>query len=392
MKLLYAIASRFAGSGIGRTASHGALGIWRAGHLAGLVCLGHESTAIDESIIADVPFFRRGMLRFVPDKPFYEMKNRWFDRVCRKRIDSGFDSFHCWNSQASGSLEKARDMGLRTVVDRASSHIRTQNEILQKEYARYGIRYDPTYPNVIRRCERDYESADLVVVPSRFAYRSFADRGFDMSKVVFNPFGVDHADFQPRKEMPKEFRVIFVGQVGIRKGAPTLLEAWDMLKLPDAELVLAGGMEPVAKPLLQPWSDRKDVRFLGFTKDVAGLMSSSSVFAFPSCEEGSALVTYEAMACALPVVVTENSGSVAEDGISGFIVDQSDAEALAERIERLYRDRDLAWEMGLAARKRIEQFPWEAYGDRTAKMHEALLSGASIDEIHQAMDVEPPSI
>lgn len=390
MNTLYAIASRFAGPGIGRTASHAALGLWRAGYLKRLVCLGHEPTEIPEDRITDVRFFRRGMLRFLPDKTFFEMKNRWFDRTCQKTVEPNFDTVHTWNSQAPGALEQAHKQGLRTVVDRASSHIRTQTAILRREYARFGLTYNPTYAHVIERCEQEYEMADLIVTPSAFAYRSFEQQGVDMGKVVFNPFGVDLERFAPQRETPEDFQVLFAGQVGIRKGVPTLLAAWDLLRLPDATLVVAGPVEPVAQPLFRPYRDREDVVFLGSVPDIREWMEAASVFAFPSCEEGSALVTYEAMASALPVVTTLYAGSVVEHGVSGFLVDPQDVEELAAILEKLYRDRQQARQIGLAARKRVESFGWSDYGDRTARLHEALATGSSIDAIHASMGISPP--
>ena len=49
-------------------------------------------------------------------------------------------------------------------------------------------------------------------------------------------------------------------------------------------------------------------------------MASADVFVFPSLFEGSAVVTYEALAAGLPSVVTPSAGSVVRDGVEGFIV------------------------------------------------------------------------
>ena len=54
MNTIYAIASKFAGQGIGRTASHAASGLFREGHLKSLVCLGHRPFDIPEGMIIDV--------------------------------------------------------------------------------------------------------------------------------------------------------------------------------------------------------------------------------------------------------------------------------------------------------------------------------------------------
>ena len=374
MKTLYAIGNRLFHTGIGRIAGYAALGLSRNNLLSEVVCLGHESSEIPESLHRDIKFVPRGALPFLPDKPYYLGKNKWFDFRCRSRIRSGIDTFHCWNSQASGALEKAASRGVLTVVDRASSHIRTQSEILVAAYQRHGIRYEPTYESVIRRCEREYEIADVVVVPSQFVVDSFAERGFDMSKIVLNPFGVDADRFRPAKQPPDRFRAIFVGQVGVRKGAPELLQAFSRLNIPDAQLMLVGPEEVASTEALAPYRNHTDIIFAGSRSDVPELLAQSSVFVFPSWEEGSALVTYEAMAAGLPCIVTPNAGSHVVDGETGFVVTLGDIDALADRIAWCANNRDAAYAMGQKARKAIRPFTWDAYGKRTAQLHEKLTS------------------
>jgi len=380
----YAIASRLAGPGIGTTAFHAAHGIWRAGLLDRLVTLGHEPTPISEQVISDVWFPPRGALSFLDDKKFYWLKNRRFDRVCRRQLRPEHRVVHLWNSQATQSARAAKKTGRKLIIDRASTHIRIQTSILTEAYARYGIDYHPTYQETMDRCLEEYELADLVLTPSPASYRSFTQTGFNMSKVALCPFGVTLERFMPRQTPPDDFRAIFVGQLGVRKGVLTLLEAWDKAKLP-GELWLAGGAEPVIGDHLKPWRDRADIRWLGFRGDIADLMRQSSVFVFPSLEEGSALVTYEAMACGLPLIVTAEAGSVARDGLDGVIVKPQDPEALAAALTELAQDKNRAWDMGLAARRRIESFPWTGYGDRVALAHRMLAEGADGRAIDQAL-------
>jgi glycosyltransferase involved in cell wall biosynthesis len=64
----------------------------------------------------------------------------------------------------------------------------------------------------------------------------------------------------------------------------------------------------------------------------------ADVFVFPSLCEGSAMVTYEALAAGLPVITTPNAGSVVRDGVDGFIVPIRDAEAIAAKLDLLARD------------------------------------------------------
>lgn len=68
--------------------------------------------------------------------------------------------------------------------------------------------------------------------------------------------------------------------------------------------------------------------------ELAGDYNESSVFVLPSLADSYGLVTLEAMACGLPVVVTENSGSkeAVRDGVDGFVVPIRDIKALKEKL------------------------------------------------------------
>ncbi len=127
-----------------------------------------------------------------------------------------------------------------------------------------------------------------------------------------------------------------------------------------------GRVLPEIKDVLRAYADLPGIRTVGFLNTPAEAYQQSDIFVFPSIEEGSALVTYEALACGLPVVTTPNAGSVVRDGVEGFIVPIRDPDALAERMERLRTDVRLRREMGKAARRRAEEFPWERHGEQLA--------------------------
>jgi glycosyltransferase involved in cell wall biosynthesis len=78
-------------------------------------------------------------------------------------------------------------------------------------------------------------------------------------------------------------------------------------------------------------------------------------------DEGSAKVTYEAMACGIPIIVTHNAGSLAKDGEDGYIVPIRSSHALAEKILYLYQNRELCKLMGVSARNRIKTYDWDFY-------------------------------
>lgn len=95
--------------------------------------------------------------------------------------------------------------------------------------------------------------------------------------------------------------------------------------------------------------------------EVPSRMAEADVFVFPSLFEGSAVVTYEALACGLPSIVTPDAGSVVRDGVEGFLVGPRDVECLAARMEQLGGDPALRERMSGAARARALEYDWPRY-------------------------------
>jgi glycosyltransferase involved in cell wall biosynthesis len=92
--------------------------------------------------------------------------------------------------------------------------------------------------------------------------------------------------------------------------------------------------------------------------------AAGDVLVLPSLAEGSAEVTYEALAAGVPVVTTPAAGSVVRNGIEGRLVAERDPFALADAIAEIVEDRDKRARMSEAARQRARDYTWERYGER----------------------------
>lgn len=376
MDVNYSIRARFAGGGIGSIAYHAVEGIYRHKYLKTLFVPSFEPSDIPESLIKKIPVDAvkkiKGFRRVYPD---YIEDNLFDFLVSQKLVRS--DVFHGWNHHCLRSMLRAKELGAVTVVERASSHILTQNELLQEEYRRWGVKRKPIHPWVIKKCLAEFEEADYITVPSRFVYDSMVERGVPEKKLLLIPFGATIEQFNNltiNRVADDRFVALFVGEVGLRKGEPYLLQAWAELNLKNAELWLVGAVVPDIKEVVKKYRDREDIKFLGFRKDVPELMAKANIFVFPSIEEGSALVTYEAMAAGLPVVTTYNSGSVIRDGKEGFVLPIRDVEKLKEKIKILYNDGELRKEMGESGRARVEEFTWFKYGEKLVEAYEKIIN------------------
>lgn len=365
MRVIYSLGAKFAGGGIGTTAYYAVRGIHRHRMLHLLLCGSYRPTEIPTERIRAMGLLSRVLRRLAvydSSRRLNHVYNQLYDLWAARHMEP-CDVFHGWGNFCLRSLRWAKAIGAVTIVERASSHPLTQQAILQEEYARWGMRFKMPRGSIQRSLE-EIAQADYVLIPSDFVRRSFLDQGVADKKLIQVPFGVDIHRFWPisRSGARKPFRVLYVGQVSLQKGVLYLLEAWQLLRWRDAELWVVGRVEREIRPLLRRYT-AETIRWVGYVSDPAAIYQQAEIFAFPSLQEGSALVTYEALASGLPVVTTPNAGSVVRDGLEGFIVPIRDVEGLAERLERLRSDEKLRCEMGKAARRRAEDFTWERYGD-----------------------------
>jgi glycosyltransferase involved in cell wall biosynthesis len=370
VEVIYSQAGKFGGAGIGTTAYHLVRGIHAAGCLKKALVAYDGGHDLPPGAVRTFPWMRV-VARLARDNG--AIRDAVFDRAASHFIEP-CDVFHGWSHQCLLSMRTAKRMGAVTFVERPNAHDRFQRRLLEEEFDRWGSRATPPVrPSGMQRGLTEYDEADFVTVPSRFAFESMVAEGIPESRLFLLPYGVDSLRFTPAARRREDFRLLFAGQVSLRKGVPYLFEAWKKLRLPGAELQLAGRVTPDAQRVVEAYRDEASIRFLGHVRDVPPLYREASAFVLPSIEEGSALVTYEAMAAGLPVICTPNAGAVVRDEVEGIEVPIRDADALASAIERLFRNPELRQEMGVAGRRRAGEFTWEAAAGRLVDAYRTAL-------------------
>ena len=274
---------------------------------------------------------------------------------------------------------EAQRRGAKYICDRGSSHIRYQDAILREEFRRWGETFAGIDPRVIAKEEAEYEAADIVTVPSTFAYRSFLKMGVPESKLRKVPYGADLRRFEKVADPdPEAFDVLFVGQVAFRKGVPDLIEAFRLLKHPKKHLRIVGGMCPEMTRYLKNHRVPDHVEFLGHIPqpELKQIMSWSHAMILPSIEEGLALVQAQALACGCPVIGTRHTGAedLFTDGKEGFIVPIRDPRAIADRLQLLADDPQRRAAMSEAALQRVKALGgWTEYGNQMAHVMKDLV-------------------
>lgn len=218
----------------------------------------------------------------------------------------------------------------------------------------------------IRKQEREtLHNAARVFVISEYT-RRLLERTYNLKidPCDFIPVPVDADVFTLDETVNKQLNTIsYVGRVNDpRKQVPLLLAALRSVREKGIDVFLKlGGEEPGPrlKELVQKLGLGQCVEFVGYIplSDLPRFYQSSLFSVLPSQEEGQGIVVLEAMACGLPVIATRCGGpeSLIEDGRDGFLVANGSEEELAEKIEFLIKQPNVALRMGRYARQSVIQ-------------------------------------
>jgi glycosyltransferase involved in cell wall biosynthesis len=373
IRVLYAIGTKLGGSSIGAHAYESVRGLLRHGRLQRVLCGAYDQLEIPASLVRSIGLPDRVLRKIAvydPSRRIAHLQKILFDRWATAQLEVA-DLYFVWYNCGLRSIPRAKAMGMITVLQWGSFHPRHQRRVLGEEYARWGLPYVRTDAELIRALQ-EAELADYVICETDAAFASCCAEGMPPEKLLTIPNGVDLERFRPRENSAAHpFRALYVGQVGLRKGVPYLLEAWRQLAWRDAELWVAGNVDAEIRPLLGRYAGLPGLRFVPYTPDPVSLYRAADVFVFPSLVEGGAKVGFEALACGVPLVTTPTAGSIARAGVEGLIVPPRDVDAIADAIERLRADAALRGQMGRAARTRAEDFSWEHHGDRLVETLQA---------------------
>jgi len=316
----------------------------------------------------------------------------WLDEILLKdlamwlvrSLDTGWtDIFHAMDGTGPKAGRFVKEQGKVWICDRPCTHILTQKEILVEEHKHWGIPPPQFSIDRLERCVAEYEEAHAVTVPTQFAKRTFVKHGIASERVFVCPYGVDLSEFRPAAKRDDVFRVIYVGQITVRKGIGYLLEAIEpLVRRHRVELWIVGEMDPRMRPLLDSYKGMFVYKGVSPRQDLWQLYSQASVLVLPSVEEGLALVQAQAMACGVPVISTTNTGAedLFTDGVEGFIVPIRDPEAIREKLEWMIESRELRDKMAAAALERVKSLGgWDRYGECVEAVYKKIASSHGIE-------------
>jgi len=306
------------------------------------------------------------LYRGMHDKLTQLFDKRVSKKMKQLKLDGKPTLLHGWASYSLNTFIEAKKRGWITFLDYSCPHPITKLEVLSAEAERLGEKFHAPQ-SWVRQVKEECDLTDYIVVPSKYVLNSFIEHGFSKDKLILVPLGVSESEFFEMERVERgAFRVLTVGTDPLRKGVYDLLKAYDLLKLKNANLTVRCGVPDSVFPLLE----RVGAEYIPpishlHRQKLLDLYRSADIFCFTSISDGFGLVVLEAMAQGLPVITTDNVGAsdCITDGIDGFVVPARNHEAVAEKIELLYKNRELRYEMGRNALKKAKKYTWHHYGD-----------------------------
>jgi glycosyltransferase involved in cell wall biosynthesis len=226
------------------------------------------------------------------------------------------------------------------------------------------------------------QDAAVVLCASEATLHECRDAGFEPSRLLKVPFGVDatraaQSDVErvKRRYGLAEQYILWTGTIEPRKNLAGLMSAYRELDH-DIELVLAGpeGWHEDLDARVRGLQDR--VRTLGFVpkEDLAPLYAGASVFCWPTLLEGFGFPVLEAMAQGAPVVTSRGTSTEELAGDAGVLVDPHDPGSIAAGIRSVLEDEGLARklrELGLA---RAAEYAWARTAELTVEAYRRALT------------------
>ena len=298
-------------------------------------------------------------------------------RVREELLCGGYHIVHTFNNKAtSNAIRAARDLPVKIVAYRGIvGAVGFLDPISWMRYLNPRIDRIVCVAEAIRQYFLNMRPSFLRMPPERPVT---IYKGHELGWYTDEP-----ADLAPFGIPPDAFVVCCVANYRPRKGIEVLVDAMERLPaaLP-AHLLLIGRMDAdrlTRRIRRSPAKER--IHRTGFREDAPALCAASDVFCLPSTRrEGLARAIIEAMVYQVPPIVTDSGGSpeLVVHGESGIVVPVEDPQAIADAIERLWRDPELRRRLGHAARQRIATaFRAEETVKKTVALYQSLVPADS---------------
>lgn len=233
-----------------------------------------------------------------------------------------------------------------------------------------------------------YKKAKAIIVNSRFTRQLLLEMGVSPSQIHLIHPGVDTNYFRPnldstflreKHDLKDKKIVLTISRLQERKGQDFVIQAMPKVlkQIPNAHYLIVGDGEEHSRleKMVRELNLEKHVTFTGFVDEdvLPYYYNLADVFILANREtetkdiEGFGMVFIEANACGKPVIGGRTGGAVDAiiDGVTGFLIDPTNVNAISQKIVFLLTHPHKAEEMGKQGRERaVREFQWDNIAKR----------------------------
>ena len=315
------------------------------------------------------------------------------DWLVRHKVELGDKMVFCYDTTALELFQWAKTRGTTRLLGQMDPN-RVEFELVRDEEKRWpgwALRPVDVPEEYLARRAKEWALAECVLVNSEFCRQALLRQGVPEEKLVVVPlcyerkaqkFGaevtqegianrkstIDKSQSEcARQKNTRPIRVLFLGQVILRKGIQYLVEA---AKLLHGENVFFDVVGPIGISDAALKSAPPNVFFHGrVMRDKANeWYRRASLFVLPTVSDGFAISQLEAMAHGLSVIATPNCGEVVTHGEDGFIVPIRDSFALASAIQSYLKNPGILAAHSAAALKKVARFGLESLSQKLQEL------------------------
>lgn len=273
-------------------------------------------------------------------------RNQWFQNKSLKLLQNFARNINepitifSYSYAALEIFKFAKKQGWRTVLGQIDPGI-YEEKIVAREcslYPQYASNWQPAPSQYWSDWQQECDLADSIIVNSEWSNRALQKIGIENSKIEVVPLAYKPSQNNNySKNHPKSFstkrplKVLFLGQIILRKGLARIIEAIELLKNEAIEFWFVGSTNI---DLPQTIKNNSKVKWFGSVSrsTTANYYQQADVFLFPTLSDGFGLTQLEARAWQLPIIASQNCGAVVKDKINGLILPELTPNAIADAL------------------------------------------------------------
>ena len=280
-------------------------------------------------------------------------RNDWFQTFVLSHLnkshlngDGHGVTVFAYSYAANRIFEFARKRGWRTILGQIDPGPAEQELVASiSSRAKYAVAKGEPPPSVYwEQWRSECFLADRIVVNSEWSREALITRGIEAEKIAVVPLAFESAEdtatferqYPAKFDSERRLRVLFLGQINLRKGVDALFEAIELLKDEPVEFWFVGPTQVEIPPLLRK---NERVKWFGSVarSEVSKYYRDADLFILPTLSDGFGLTQLEAQSWKLPVVASRYCGAVVREDVNGSILAEASGDAIANVLRRLSR-------------------------------------------------------